>query len=152
MTRPEDDPSDFYQLLAVAPNATSVDIARAYRRQARAAHPDSHPADPAAPARFRALASAYRVLSDPAARAAYDHSIGPGAPRPGASPAAGMPPAFPARPAAASVPGATLRAGPVRIDPPAAAQAPAAPEARARSAALAVLLAWRTASRRERSW
>lgn len=64
--------ADLYQVLGVGRDATREQIARAYRQQARSAHPDAHPADPQAAARFRALTSAYDVLSDPVRRDDYD--------------------------------------------------------------------------------
>jgi curved DNA-binding protein CbpA len=66
---------DLYQLLGVARGASREEIALAWRRRARAEHPDARPADVAAPGRFRALAEAYRVLGDPARRAAYDRAL-----------------------------------------------------------------------------
>jgi curved DNA-binding protein CbpA len=66
---------DLYQLLGVARGASREEIALAWRRRARAEHPDAQPADVAAPGRFRALAEAYRVLGDPARRAAYDRAL-----------------------------------------------------------------------------
>lgn len=63
-----DDP---YAVLGVPPGATAAEIRSAFRRLARQYHPDVNP-DPAAPERFRAIAAAYEVLSDPAQRAAYD--------------------------------------------------------------------------------
>ena len=65
---------DHYQLLGVPREASRQEIAQAWRRRARAEHPDSRPADAAAAARFRALAEAYQVLADPARRAAYDRA------------------------------------------------------------------------------
>jgi curved DNA-binding protein CbpA len=66
---------DLYQLLGVTRRASREDIAQAWRRRARAEHPDSRPGDAAAPARFRTLAEAWRVLGDPARRAAYDRAL-----------------------------------------------------------------------------
>ena len=63
---------DLYQLLGVPREASRDNIAQAWRRRARAEHPDSRPGDAAAPGRFRALATAWHVLGDPARRAAYD--------------------------------------------------------------------------------
>jgi curved DNA-binding protein CbpA len=79
---------DLYQLLGVPPGASRDHIAQAWRRRARAEHPDSRPGDAAAPARFRALAAAWHVLGDPARRAAYDQALArqqsrPSGPRPG---------------------------------------------------------------------
>src|ERR1700761_7567640 len=61
---------DLYQLLGVARDASREEIALAWRRRARAEHPDARPADADAPGRFRALAEAWQVLGDPARRAA----------------------------------------------------------------------------------
>lgn len=98
-----------YEVLGIGTGATGEDITRAYRRLARAVHPDSRPGDPAAAAEFRAVSDAYGLLSDPARRAAYDHQHG-------AQPAwHRVPPGAPA--AAGPVRGAALRAGPVRVEP-----------------------------------
>jgi curved DNA-binding protein CbpA len=115
---------DPYQVLGIGPGATGTEIARAYRRLARALHPDSRPGDPAAAGQFRALSDAYLLLSDPARRAAYDHRQ---APRPGKRPLPPRPagprpgpfqPAAQLRAAGVQVHGATVRAGPVHIQPP----------------------------------
>jgi curved DNA-binding protein CbpA len=66
---------DLYQLLGVPRGASREEIALAWRRRARAEHPDARPADGAAPGRFRALAGAWQVLGDPARRAAYDRAL-----------------------------------------------------------------------------
>ncbi len=60
-----------YDVLQVRADASSRDITRAYRRLARAWHPDARPVDPGAEARFQAVSDAYELLSDPARRAAY---------------------------------------------------------------------------------
>ena len=49
---------DLYQLLGVPREASREEIAQAWRRRARAEHPDSRPGDADAPGRFRALAEA----------------------------------------------------------------------------------------------
>jgi curved DNA-binding protein CbpA len=120
---------DPYRVLGIGAEATAADIARAYRRLARAMHPDSRPGDPAAAGQFRALAEAYGVLSDPARRAAWDHrhprqpDPRAAAPRPASPDLWPLPPtvhpAHPPRPPASPLHGAALRAGPVRIEPPA---------------------------------
>jgi curved DNA-binding protein CbpA len=106
---------DLYQLLGVSREASRDDIAQAWRRRARAEHPDSRPGDAAAPGRFRALATAWHVLGDPARRAAYDQALAREKPPPPASrtpePAAWTP--------AARMPGPPpLWAGPVRVESP----------------------------------
>lgn len=63
---------DYYAALGVPREATADDIKKAFRRLARESHPDANPGDPTAEARFREIAEAYEVLSDPAKRAAYD--------------------------------------------------------------------------------
>ncbi|MFI5043476.1 MAG: molecular chaperone DnaJ [Acidimicrobiales bacterium] len=64
--------ADLYEVLEVSRDATQDDIKRAYRRLAREHHPDANPDDPHAEARFKELASAYEVLSDPDKRSKYD--------------------------------------------------------------------------------
>ena len=62
----------FYDLLGVAPEASSGEIKRAYLTKARLLHPDKNPDDPAAKERFQKLGEAYQVLSNDDARAKYD--------------------------------------------------------------------------------
>jgi curved DNA-binding protein CbpA len=127
---------DLYQLLGVPREASREAIAQAWRRRARAEHPDSRPGDAAATGRFRALAGAWHVLGDPARRAAYDqalareHSRAPVSRPPGravVTPAARMPGPPP------------LRAGPVRVDGPYRAPAPGRADEEIRLAVLAGL-------------
>ncbi len=63
---------DYYAILGVSREATSEEIKRAFRKLARETHPDANPDDAAAEARFREIAEAYEVLSDPDKRARYD--------------------------------------------------------------------------------
>lgn len=63
--------SDFYSLLGVPRDAVEDDIKRAYRRLAMEYHPDRNPS-PEAEARFKEIAEAYSVLTDPEKRALYD--------------------------------------------------------------------------------
>lgn len=65
--------SDYYQVLGVARDADATAIKRAYRKLAVKYHPDKNPGNRAAEDRFKEVNEAYRVLSDPEAREAYDH-------------------------------------------------------------------------------
>jgi curved DNA-binding protein CbpA len=116
---------DLYQLLGVPREASRADIAQAWRRQARAAHPDSRPGDAVAPGRFRALATAWHVLGDPARRAAYDQALA----REQAPPPASRPPGSAAVTPAARMPGPPpLWAGPVRVEGQHRAPVPGRPD------------------------
>ena len=64
--------ADYYGVLGVERDAGIDEIKQAFRGLARETHPDANPGDPAAEARFREIAQAYEVLSDPQRRAAYD--------------------------------------------------------------------------------
>ena len=66
---------DFYQVLGVDRTASQDEIQRAYRKLARAHHPDINK-DPAAEDKFKDIAEAYDVLSDPETRRRYD-AFGP---------------------------------------------------------------------------
>ncbi len=63
---------DFYQVLGVAKDASADDIKKAYRKLARANHPDSNPGDSAKHDRFKAVAEAYDVVGDADKRTKYD--------------------------------------------------------------------------------
>jgi molecular chaperone DnaJ len=62
---------DYYELLGVPRGASDAEIKRAFRALARELHPDVS-ATPDSDARFREIAEAYEVLSDPERRATYD--------------------------------------------------------------------------------
>ncbi len=63
---------DYYEILGVDKNASQEDIKKAYRKLAKECHPDLHPNDKGAEARFKELNEANEVLSDPDKRARYD--------------------------------------------------------------------------------
>ena len=64
--------SDPYEVLQVQRNASAEEIKKSYRRLAREFHPDANPDDPDAEEKFKEVAFAYEVLSDPDKRSRYD--------------------------------------------------------------------------------
>ena len=63
---------DYYEVLGVDKGADEKTMKSAFRKKAMACHPDRHPDDAGAEARFKELNEAYGVLSDSQKRAAYD--------------------------------------------------------------------------------
>jgi len=63
---------DYYSTLGVAKTATAKEIKQAYRKLARAHHPDVNPGNKAAEAKFKEINEAYEVLGDPEKRKKYD--------------------------------------------------------------------------------
>ena len=63
--------ADHYEILGVSREATDEEIKRAYRKLARIYHPDTN-SDRDAESRFKVVAAAYEVLSDPERRSLYD--------------------------------------------------------------------------------
>ena len=63
---------DFYAELGVKKDASADEIKKAYRKLARANHPDSNPGDTAKHEKFKAVAEAYDVVGDPEKRSKYD--------------------------------------------------------------------------------
>jgi molecular chaperone DnaJ len=63
---------DFYIILGLDRDATGADVKKAYRRLARRYHPDVNPGDQRSALRFREIAEAYAILSDPERRRRYD--------------------------------------------------------------------------------
>jgi molecular chaperone DnaJ len=88
-----------YETLGVSRSATPEEIKKAYRTLALKHHPDRNPGDRNAEEKFKELAGAYEVLSDPEKRREYDDAaagrarsgagarapFGPGGPAPGES-------------------------------------------------------------------
>ena len=63
---------DYYEVMGVPKNATEAEIKKAYRGLAKKYHPDLHPGDKEAEAKFKEINEAYEVLSDKDKRARYD--------------------------------------------------------------------------------
>ena len=63
---------DFYKILGVSKDVSDADLKKAYRKLAKDNHPDLHPGDAAAEARFKDISEAYDVLSDAEQRREYD--------------------------------------------------------------------------------
>ena len=63
---------DYYKILGVDRNIPQADVKKAYKKRAQQFHPDLHPDDPKAKAKFQALNEAYEVIGDPEKRAKYD--------------------------------------------------------------------------------
>ncbi len=63
---------DYYKILGVEKTIPQKDVKRAYLKRAKQFHPDLHPDDPKAKAKFQALNEAYDVIGDPEKRKKYD--------------------------------------------------------------------------------
>ncbi|MCB2217012.1 DnaJ domain-containing protein [Desulfofustis glycolicus] len=71
---------DYYQILGVTEASTEDEIRRRYRKLAMQYHPDRNPDDPQAEEKFKEIAEAYGVLTDPAKRASYNRARATGGP------------------------------------------------------------------------
>jgi DnaJ-class molecular chaperone len=65
-------PQDPYQELGVAKSATADEIRRAFRKLAKAHHPDANPGNKAAEERFKRVSRAFDILGDPEKKAKFD--------------------------------------------------------------------------------
>lgn len=63
---------DPYDILGVKKDASDDDIRKAYRKLAKTCHPDLHPGDDKAEARFKEISGAHGLLSDPDKRKRFD--------------------------------------------------------------------------------
>ena len=82
---------DYYAVLGVEPGVSDREVQRAYRRLAKANHPDANAGDAAAEERFKEISAAHEVLGDAEKRKEYDQvremvasGVGPGGFGPGA--------------------------------------------------------------------
>lgn len=65
--------ADFYDVLGVSRTASEAEIKKSYRKLAVKWHPDKNPNNQAeASEKFKLIAEAYEVLSDPVKRRQYD--------------------------------------------------------------------------------
>ena len=64
--------SNLYGVLGVSSKADSAALKAAYRRLAKASHPDLNAGDVLAEERFKTISLAYETLGDAEARATYD--------------------------------------------------------------------------------
>jgi DnaJ-class molecular chaperone len=64
--------ADPYEILGIKREATQAEIRKAYLRLAKKNHPDLHPGDKAAEARFKEISAANDIVGDEKKRAAFD--------------------------------------------------------------------------------
>jgi curved DNA-binding protein CbpA len=63
---------DYYTILGLSTKCTDDEIRKNYRKLAMRYHPDRNPNDPAAEEKFKEVAEAYGVLTDPVKRREYN--------------------------------------------------------------------------------
>lgn len=63
---------DYYKILGVPKDIPQDQVKMAYYKRSKQFHPDLHPDDPKAKAKFQALNEAYEVIGDKDKRAKYD--------------------------------------------------------------------------------
>lgn len=64
--------ADYYELLGTSRDASPEELKRAFRKAALKYHPDRNPGDKEAERKFKEIAEAYEVLSNPQQRSRYD--------------------------------------------------------------------------------
>jgi len=76
MFKPRKKEEDYYEILGLTKNATEDDIKKAYKKLAIIHHPDKNPDNQQeAEQKFKTIAGAYAILSDPIKRRNYDLGI-----------------------------------------------------------------------------
>ncbi|MBN2543873.1 molecular chaperone DnaJ [bacterium] len=63
---------NYYEILGVSEKASAEEIKKSFRKLAMKYHPDRHPGDKKAEAKFKELSEAYEILKDPEKRQKYD--------------------------------------------------------------------------------
>ncbi len=63
---------NYYEILGLPETASAADIKKTFRSLAKECHPDHHPGDATAEARFKDISEAYEVLGDAEKRRKYD--------------------------------------------------------------------------------
>lgn len=66
------DKRDYYDVLGVSKGASEDELKKSYRKLAKQYHPDLHPDDKEAEAKFKEVNEAYEILSDSEKRSRYD--------------------------------------------------------------------------------
>ncbi|NXW44211.1 DNJB8 protein, partial [Nyctiprogne leucopyga] len=67
---------DYYKVLGLQKSASQDDVKKSYRKLALKWHPDKNPSNKEeAEKKFKAVAEAYEVLSDPEKRSLYDRTV-----------------------------------------------------------------------------
>ncbi len=69
---------NYYEILGVEKNTEEEEIRKQYRKLAMEFHPDRNPDNPQAEERFKEIAEAYGVLTDPTKRKEYDVHLASG--------------------------------------------------------------------------
>ena len=67
--------TNYWSLLGVSPDCDSVQLKRAFRREARKWHPDLNRNDSRAEDRFKLINEAYAILSDPRKRNEWETKL-----------------------------------------------------------------------------